>query len=76
MADSNSFFIENDIIRRIKSALGLSYPYKAGTVTLATRYYTKKEIHKVLKYCMDNRFPIEINYEKSTIKISGYCKEF
>lgn len=55
----------------VKSAIGYSYPYKAGTVKFCTRYYTKEEIKKVLDYFLKNDFQIEINYEKSEIKMCG-----
>lgn len=77
MADyPDHFYIENNVIMKIKSALGLSYPYKAGSVTLKTRLYTKDEMKKILKYFSEKEFHIEINYVKSEVKISGFCKSF
>lgn len=72
MSESGKFYIKNDIIRQIQSAIGQSYPYKAGSATLKTRYYTKEEIKDILRYFSEKEFPIEINYVKSEIKISGY----
>jgi hypothetical protein len=72
MSESEKFYVKNDITRQIQSALGQSYPYKAGSVTLKTKYYTKEETKYILQYCLDKKFPVEINYVKSEIKISGY----
>jgi hypothetical protein len=61
-----------DAIGHIRKELGYSYPYKAGSVTMNCAGYDKTVVLCIVKHFLDANLSIVVNYEKKTIKFTGY----